>query len=287
MKVCIVGYVTREYEIWSTGERREIVAGAAYFVSYALASLGIKPRLVTKSGIEVAHVLDELKSMGIEIVNRGSRTMISNLIYRTISDREIEVVSPPEPYTPSDIESCGFCDIIYLGPHTVTDMGLEVLKQATRLSKIVVVDVQGYTRRLISKKIEYVDWIWKHSAAPHIAGLKVDHREGKLLTGCLEPSAILRKLYEIGFRETVLTTDSGVYLYSDGLELFAPYRVEKVVGRTGRGDTAMAAYIYSKASGLKPHEAVKFIAAATSIKLATQGPLRASAEEVWKFAARL
>ncbi len=287
MKVCVVGYVTRECEIWSTGERQEIVAGAAYFVSYALASLGIKPRLVTKSGIEVMHVLEELKSMGVEIVNRGSRTMVSNLIYRTVSDREIEVVSPPEPYTPSDIESCGFCEIIYLGPHTVSDMGMEVIKQATRLSKIVVVDVQGYTRRLINKNIEYVDWTWKHSAAPYIAGLKVDHREGKLLTGYQEPSAILRKLYDIGFRETVLTTDSGVYLHSDGLELFAPYRVEKIIGRTGRGDTAMAAYIYSKANELKPYEAVRFIAAATSIKLAMRGPLRASAEKVWRLAARL
>ncbi|HID80549.1 MAG TPA: hypothetical protein EYP48_02400 [Ignisphaera sp.] len=287
LKICVVGYVTRETEIWSGGERRSIVGGAAYFVSYALANLGVKPRLVTRVGSEVLDVLDELKSMGIEVVNLGGNTMMCNLIYKTLSEREIEVISAPQPFKPSDIEYCGYSDIIYLGPQTATDMGMEVILWASRLSNVVILDVQGFTRRLIGKRIEYVDWEWKYRAAPYIHGLKVDHREGKMLTGSLEPLSILRKLSEIGFKEMVLTTDSGVYLCMDGLELYAPYRIERVVGRTGRGDTAVAAYIYSKIAELTPYEAVKFIAAATSIKLSMHGPLQASAEDVWRLAKAL
>lgn len=283
LKICVVGYVTRENEVWSSGERRSIVGGAAYFVSYALASLGARPRLVTRTGSEVLDVIDELKSMGIEVINLGNKTMMCNLIYKTLSEREIEVTSTPQPFTPSDIEYCGYSDIIYLGPQTATDMSMEVIMYANRLSNIVILDVQGYTRRLIGKRIEYVDWEWKYGVAPYIHGLKVDHREGKILTGYLEPLSILRKLSETGFKEVLLTTDSGIHLYTNGLELYAPYRIEKIVGRTGRGDTAVAAYIYSKIAKLTPYEAVKFIAAATSIKLSMQGPLRASADDVWKL----
>ncbi len=285
LDVCAFGYITREWEVFPDGNVREIIAGPPYYFSAALARLGDRVRVVTKVAEEDVSILEGLRELGVEVINIPAKsTMKSKLLYKP-SGREIEVLSRGEPFVLNDLRLCREVRIryVYLGPLSTEDFNLEFVKEAASIAPVVL-DVQGFTRRITGGKVEYVDWDWKVDAAPSISVLKLDDREGKLLTGAEEPEDIVDSLHGIGFREVLLTTRWGVFIGVKGRGIFsASFKVKEVKGRTGRGDTATAAYVHSKLRGLKPDEAAVFTAAATSLKLMKPGPLSVDEEGVLKF----
>gem|GEM_PF-1825038 len=283
--VCAFGYITREWEVFPDGKVREIIAGPPYYFSAALAKLGDRVRVVTRVAEEDADILEGLRELGVEVVNIPAKsTMKSRLLYRP-SGREIEVLSRGEPFVLDDLRLCREVrtKYVYLGPLSTEDFDLEFVREAAGIAPVVL-DVQGFTRRITGGRVEYVDWNWKVDAAPSISVLKLDDREGKLLTGTEEPEDIIDSLHGIGFREVLLTTAWGIFIGVKGRGIFsAPFKVKEIRGRTGRGDTATAAYVHSKLKGLKPAEAAVFTAAATSLKLMKPGPLSVDEEGVLKF----
>ncbi len=285
LDVCAFGYVTREWEVFPDGKVREIIAGPPYYFSAALARLGDRVRVVTKVAGEDADILEGLRGLGVEVINVPARsTMKSRLLYKP-SGREIEVLSRGEPFTLDDLRLCREVrtKYVYLGPLSTEDFSLEFVREAAGIAPVVL-DVQGFTRRIAEGKVEYVDWGWKEEAAPSISVLKLDDKEGKLLTGLTEPEDIIDSLHGIGFREVLLTTAWGIFIGVKGRGIFsAPFKVKEIKGRTGRGDTATAAYVHSKLKGLKPAEAAVFTAAVTSLKLMKPGPLSIDEEGVLRF----
>ncbi len=285
--VCAYGYVTREWEVYPNGVVREIIAGPPYYYCTALLRLGERVRVVTRVAEEDEGILKELKDLNASIINLPTKsTMKSRLHYRP-GGREIEVVSRADPFTLADLRFCRECIVkyIYLGPLTTEDFTLEFLEEASATAPVVL-DVQGFTRRVRGSRIEYVDWSWKGEAADYVSILKLDDREGRILTGCEGVEEIIKGLSNIGFKEVLLTTSKGVNVGIEGEVFSAPYRVKEVRGRTGRGDTAIAAYTHAKIRGWDPEFSVIFTAAATSIKLMNPGPLRVGEGEVLKYVSR-
>ena len=285
-QVCAYGYVTREWEVLPNGEKREITAGPPYFFAYALAMLGDKVTVVTRVAKEDVGILEELTKLGIKVVNLPTQdTMKSLILYKPDGSRELEVLSLAKPFSVEELELC-FMErprYIYLGPLTTRDFDIDFLKKA-RSRSMVVLDVQGFTRKVAGKRVVYVDWDWKYEAAPYINILKLDDVEGRLLTGFSTPEDIIGELHDMGFSEILLTTSQGVYASIRNRDVYeAPYKVSKVVGRTGRGDTATAAYLHAKLRRWSIDKAVKFVAAATSLKLMEVGPLRRSESEILRF----
>ena len=285
LDVCAFGYVTREWEVFPDGVVREIIAGPPYYFSAALAKLGDKVRVVTKVAEEDSSILEDLRRLGVEVVNIPARsTMKSRLLYKP-SGREIEVLSRGEPFRLEDLKLCREVrtKYVYLGPLSTDDFSLEFVREASGVA-LVVLDVQGFTRRIAGGRVEYVDWGWKAEAAPHVSVLKLDDKEGKLLTGAGRPEDLIDSLHGMGFGEVLLTTAWGVFIGVKGRGIFsAPFKVKEIKGRTGRGDTATAAYVHSKLKGMKPAEAAVFTAAATSLKLMKPGPLSVGEGSVLKF----
>ncbi len=285
LDVCAFGYITREWEVFPDGKVREIIAGPPYYFSAALAKLGDRVRVITKVAEEDVGILEDLRRLGVEVINIPARsTMKSRLLYKP-SGREIEVLSRGEPFTLEDLRLCREvrAKYVYLGPLSTEDFNLEFVKKAAGIAPVVL-DVQGFTRRITGGRVEYVDWDWKVEAAPSITVLKLDDKEGKLLTGTEEPEDIIDSLHGMGFREVLLTTAWGIFIGVKGHGIFsAPFKVKEIKGRTGRGDTATAAYVHSKLKGLKPAEAAVFTAAATSLKLMKPGPLGVDEGGVLRF----
>jgi len=282
--VCAFGYITREWEVYPDGRVRPIIAGPPYYFSAALLRLGDRVRVVTRVAEEDSEILEEIRALGGEIVNLPTKaTMKSRLLYRP-GGREIEVVSRADPFRVEDLRHCQSPPpkFIYLGPLTTEDFSLEFLKEASRVAPVVL-DVQGFTRRVVGSRVEYVDWGWKEEGAKHVSILKLDDREGKLLTGRADPEGILKSLQAMGFREVLLTTSWGVHVLRGGERASAPYRVREVRGRTGRGDTATAAYVHARLRGWGLRESAVFTAAATSVKLLEPGPLRVGEAEILQY----
>ena len=282
--VCAVGYVTRESETFR-GVYREFTAGPPYFFSMALRRLGSSVMIVTRLNMEDEHILKELRDLGIRItVIPGKHTTSFHTDYgRSLDERYLKVISVGEPFDYRDLNYCYTCRYLYIGPLTTRDFDLEFFKKAYHIAPIIL-DVQGFTRMVVGDKIEYVDWIWKFEGSRYVTIFKADAKEAKLLTGLSNPAMAARVISSWGPREVIVTSGEGVYVYvkDEGL-FFAPFKVDVIKGRVGRGDTCTGAYVHARLRGWSYEYAVKFAAAATSLKLMYPGPLRNTEEEVRKF----
>jgi len=282
--VCVFGYVTKEWEILPEGIVREIIGGGAFFVAIALQSLGACVEMIVRLSEAEKYLLELPKSLGVWTrMIPSPTTMKCRLYYHAEGGRTIEVLEDTTPFTSDDAELCAYADAVYVGPQTNKDFDLEFLRRISRKAPIYL-DVQGFTREVRGHRIEYVDWLWKHEASKYIELLKVDDREARLLTNRSDVVEALDVLHSIGFRRILLTADEGIYVSSIGEKWFARYRIARVVGRTGRGDTAIAAYIYADLAKKPPSEIAKFVAAAVSLKLGVVGPLQASRDKVEELA---
>jgi sugar/nucleoside kinase (ribokinase family) len=89
-------------------------------------------------------------------------------------------------------------------------------------------------------------------------------------------------LFDMGCREIVLTHRDGVLVF-DGTHFYeAGFFPRKLIGRSGRGDTCIAAYS-SRRLDSGPAEAAIWAAAVTSLKMETNGPFSSSVEEVQRL----
>lgn len=281
--VCAYSHITRESEIFGN-VYRPFIGGPAYFLSIALKKLGINVKVITRLSPRDSYLLDDLRKLDIEVALIPTQyTHSFHTIYgKTLDDRTIAVLEISEPFSTKDLELCECAKIIYIGPLLVDDFDLEFLKKAKERA-IVALDVQGFTRKPIEGKIEYVKWDWMEKGLKYIDFLKTDSREARILTGYEDPIKASEILKSLGAREVVITSQEGVYIRVDKHVYFAPFIVDKVIGRVGRGDTCFASYLYTKLAKMEIEEAVKFIAATTSLKLRYQGPLRETKEEIARY----
>jgi len=112
--------------------------------------------------------------------------------------------------------------------------------------------------------------------------LKADSVEAEFLTGRSDLQEAARVLSEFGPCEVVLTHGEGVLVYADGHFYSAPFRTREMKGRTGRGDTCIAAYLAKRLTA-PPAEATIWTAALTSLKMEREGPFNREIKEVEKL----
>jgi sugar/nucleoside kinase (ribokinase family) len=140
-------------------------------------------------------------------------------------------------------------------------------------------DAQGFVRVAEGNDVVFKDWEEKREGLAMVEFLKVDDTEAQVLTGTTDRREAAATLAAFGPKEVVLTHGKGVLVYSKGRFHEASFAPQNIVGRTGRGDTCFAVYVARRLS-TEPQEAVRFAAAATSLKMETPGPLRDSVDRV-------
>jgi sugar/nucleoside kinase (ribokinase family) len=109
--------------------------------------------------------------------------------------------------------------------------------------------------------------------------LKTDAVEAGMLTGQAEVRAAARRLAGLGPGEVVLTHGDGVLVYAGGEFHEARFYPEELIGRSGRGDTCLAAYVARRLTA-SPAEATVWAAAVASLKMEAEGPFRREIHEV-------
>ena len=112
--------------------------------------------------------------------------------------------------------------------------------------------------------------------------LKADAVEAELLTGSADIRAASKILYELGPQEIVITHRNGVLVYNGDHLHEAGFFPEKLVGRSGRGDTCLASYMASRLNAA-PADATIWAAAVTSLKMEAEGPFRRNMGEVQRL----
>ncbi len=76
-----------------------------------------------------------------------------------------------------------------------------------------------------------------------------------------------------GPKEIVLTSNKGILVYADNNFYEAPFKSKIIKGRTGRGDTAIAAYLGRRLK-YNPEDSCIFAAALVSRKMEYPGPFK-------------
>lgn len=285
--VCAIGPITRESEVFQ-GTYRVFTGGPPYFFSAALKRLGSEVVVVTKISPKDGELVRGLEELGVKVVIRWSRETSSfHTIYgKSLDERYIKVLGVADPFTVSDLKYCGESRYIYLGPLTTRDFNLEFMEEARGRAPLIL-DVQGFNREVVDGGVRYVDWPWKVEGSKYVEIFKADANEARILTGVPDPAKAAEVIASWGPSEVVVTSSSGVHLHVKGEGgFFAPFKVGEVKGRVGRGDTCLASYVHARLKGMGCDIAVKFAAAATSLKLTYQGPLKNSEGEVLEFMRR-
>jgi len=147
---------------------------------------------------------------------------------------------------------------------------------------LLAADVQGFVRVVREGRMVYEVWPEQETILSHLDVLKTDAVEAEMLTGTADIRAAAQMLAALGPREIVLTHRNGVLVYAGGEFHEAGFFPERLVGRSGRGDTCLAAYV-ARRLAFPPAEATRWAAAVTSLKMEAEGPFRRDIGEVERY----
>jgi len=151
---------------------------------------------------------------------------------------------------------------------------------------LLAADVQGFVRVVREGRMVYeAAWPEQEAILSHLDVLKTDAVEAEALTGTADMRAAAQMLAAQGPREIVLTHRNGVLVYAGGEFHEAGFFPERLVGRSGRGDTCLAAYV-ARRLACPPAEATRWAAAVTSLKMEAEGPFRRDIGDVEEFLGR-
>jgi len=99
------------------------------------------------------------------------------------------------------------------------------------------------------------------------------------MTGEEDIRVAARMIAGLGPKEVVLSHRDGLLVLAEGKYYEAPFLPEPLVGRSGRGDTCIAAYVCKRLTA-GPAEATIWAAAVTSLKMEAEGPIKRSVADV-------
>jgi sugar/nucleoside kinase (ribokinase family) len=150
---------------------------------------------------------------------------------------------------------------------------MEVIEALRHKNTLLAVDVQGFVRVDREGQLVYETWSEMRPVLACVDVLKTDAVEAEMLTGQSDIHQAARILADLGPKEVVLTHRNGLLVYAEGQYHEAGFFPRKLVGRSGRGDTCIAAYT-AKRLNASPAKAAIWAAALTSLKMEAEGPFK-------------
>jgi sugar/nucleoside kinase (ribokinase family) len=273
LDLVFVGHYTKDTIVTSAGIR-VIDGGAINYGAHVAAVMGLRAAVVTRLAGEDMHVVGRLLGLGIQVFAQETPfSTCLRLEYPTSNSdqRTIFLTSSAGPFTVREVEQVD-AQVLVIGPSVRGEVPLDVLETIARRGTPIAADVQGFLRVAQNDKLVHSPWPEQAATLRHIRFLKADAVEAEVLTGEGDLRSAARVLASMGPQEVVLTHRHGLLVHADGRMYEAPFRPRHLVGRSGRGDTCIAAYLARRLSA-PPSEATIWAAATTSLKLEAEGPL--------------
>jgi sugar/nucleoside kinase (ribokinase family) len=281
-----VGHYTKDTIVSAEGTR--IVDGGAcnYGASVAI-RMGLKTAVVTRLAEQDLHVAEGLRQVGVDVHARiVPHSTCLRLEYPStdVDQRVITVTSNAGPFEPDEVKDLK-ARAILIGASLRGEVGLEVVRVLAKKEGRLAADVQGFLRVVRDGTLVAESWPEKRQVMAYLDVLKTDAVEAELLTGVSDKKEAAKIIADLGPNEVVLTHREGVLVYAGGQFHEAPFRPLRLVGRSGRGDTTIAAYMCKRLTA-SPGEATVWAAAVVSLKMEAEGPFRRNADEVGALIAR-
>jgi sugar/nucleoside kinase (ribokinase family) len=285
--IAFLGHYTKDTIVFPH-ETKISRGGAFYYGVHVVVKMGLKAAVITRLAEEDFDVVEELSRMGVKVfVTPTVQSTSLKLIYPTqdLDCRTVYNVGFAGPFTPAEVTPVQ-ARIFHIGASIRGEVPLEVIKALAQKEARISLDAQGFVRVNRGGELVYEDWPEGTQALKLVDILKADSVEAEVLTGRSDLREAAKVLAEFGPNEVVLTHGKGVLVYADGRFYSAPFHTREMRGRTGRGDTCIAAYL-GKRLTVSPAEATTWAAALTSLKMEAEGPFRRGIEEVEELINRM
>jgi sugar/nucleoside kinase (ribokinase family) len=271
-ELCFLGHYTRD-TIVTQAATRVVNGGAFYYGANVAARLGLKTAAVTRLAEEDFGVVKALQELGVTVfARRTPRSTCLRLEYPTSNPdrRVISITGSAGPFTLEEVRGLD-TETIVLGGSVRGEIGLELIRELDRREMRIAADVQGFIRINRAGRLENAEWPAMAEVLGLLDVLKTDAVEAEMLTGHSDIRKAAEALRACGPEEVVLTHRDGVLVAVGGEFYQAPFVPKKLVGRSGRGDTCIAAYMTARHSR-PPALATVWAAAVTSLKMEADGP---------------
>jgi sugar/nucleoside kinase (ribokinase family) len=278
--IAFVGHYTKDTIVSSAGTR-VVDGGACNYGASVAARMGLRTAVVTRLAEEDERVVASLRELGIDVWARTTpHSTCLRLEYPTadVDRRIIYVTSTAGPFTPAEVKPI-HARAFLIGASMRGEVDLDVLAALRRKRTVLVADVQSFLRINRDGVLVAASWSEKEAVLGQLDVLKTDAVEAELLTGETDIRAAAQAIAALGPKEVVLTHRDGVLVLADGQFHSAGFFPQKLVGRSGRGDTCIASYMCKRLSA-PPSEAAIWAAAVTSLKMEAEGPFRRELDEV-------
>jgi sugar/nucleoside kinase (ribokinase family) len=278
--IAFLGNYTKDTIVSAAGTR--VVDGGAFnYGAHVAAAMGLHAVAITRLARGDWHVVESLASLGVELFATATpASTCLRLEYPSadVDERVIYVTSTAGAFAPEQVAGVQARAFV-VGASLRGEVGLEVIQALAAREALLAVDVQGFVRVVAQGKLCYAPWPQRRSVLAQVDILKTDAVEAEMLTGEKEIHRAARMLAELGPSEIVLTHRDGLLIYAHGRFHAAAFFPARLVGRSGRGDTCLAAYTARRLSS-SPAEATIWAAAVTSLKMEAEGPFCREMAEV-------
>jgi len=280
LDAAFLGHYTKD-TIVLAGRERVVDGGAVNYGASVTVRMGLRTAVITRMAREDFKVFEELRQMGVLLYRReAAESTRLRLVYPSsnLDERVIHVTGFAGPFLMEDIEGAE-ASVFHIGASMRGEVPVHIVKSLRKKANRVSLDLQGFIRINSGGRLIFDRWREKEEVLTYIDVLKADLVEATLLTGKNDRREAASALTALGPEEVVLTDNEGVLVCVDGSFYEAPFKPKELRGRSGRGDTCIAAYLGRRLTA-PPEDATVWAAAVTSLKLESEGPFRGGIEEV-------
>jgi len=281
--IAFLGHYTKD-TIVLAGREKVVDGGAVNYGANVTARMGLRTAIITRMARQDLKVFEELLRMGVQLlVHETAESTQLRLVYLSsnLDERFIRVTSFAGPFAVEDLQDAE-ASVFHVGASMRGEVPVQVVQSLRKKTGCVSLDLQGFIRINSGGELTFDGWKDREDLLKYVDVVKADLVEAAMLTGKNDRHEAAEALTAFGPREVVLTYNEGVLVRAEDRFYEAPFMLKELRGRSGRGDTCIAAYLGKRLTA-PPEEATVWAAAVTSLKLEHEGPFRRDIDEVRKL----
>ena len=281
--IVFVGHTATGNIVPFKGSPHREVGGPAPYAAMAAARCKKRVALLTRLAKNDSHLLEHLKAAGIDIyIQPAEVTTHVRIVHPSANadEREMILINNSGFFKIEEMPELEPC-LVHLNGMSNQEFTIEFMIELRRRGFRLSLDIQSFILQVDDKTghIHLRDAPKKQEILGMVDIVKLDVAEARVLTGSDDLYKAAAMVEEWGCPEAIITRSDGVLAHVRGTDYFAPFSNRSIAGRTGRGDTTMAAYLTQRMN--HPVEyALEFAAAMASIKMETPGPYMGTMEDV-------
>jgi len=275
--------------IKTPSDRKEMLGGAIYYGAFIAQAIGANWGVVTKSAPKdkekvLTMPIDPKKIYWVE--SKDTVSILNDYKDNKMEKRDCFNQGVADIYKKEDFPPFK-AKVIQYEALVQGETDLPLLKWLASQAPLVV-DAAGLIRKIMPDKqmaSNMPDNL--KEVFPLISFFKTDAAEAQFLTKIDTETRegrvkAAQEFLKWGAKEVLLSYNEELLAMNKDGMWTAPFRNRNLSGRTGRGDTAITSYVIKRFT-MPPKDAVRFAAAATSLKMETPGPFKGTLADIEKY----